>query len=148
MVLRTFLLIFLAAFGLFAATTVSDTIYMADGSTANGSLAIDFPYACTGPAGKSIAVSHLPVGIKLGVFTVTLEPNDTCSGTYYVVTYNLRKGPQQIVQRQFWIVPTSAETQAIEDVQTETVTPPSRRTDCTFMLWTTTRENPARSVGK
>jgi len=108
-----------------AATTVSDTIYMADGTLAEGSLTVDFPYACTGPNGKSIAISSFPISVHLGLFTVSLEPNDTCTTTYYIVTYKLRKGSQTKTQREFWVVPTSGDTQGIEDVATTTVSPPS-----------------------
>lgn len=90
------------------ATTVTDTVYMADQSLASGTITIDFPYSCIGPLGRPIAVTRVPVTVTAGVFTVTLEPNDTCANTWYTATYNLSKGPLQSTHREYWIVPTSS----------------------------------------
>ncbi len=70
-----------------ALTTISDTVYRADGSAASGTVLISWPSFQTAE-GDAVAAGNLAVTIgPLGAFTVQLVPNvgATPAGTYYVV---------------------------------------------------------------
>jgi hypothetical protein len=71
-----------------ALTTISDTVYRADGSGASGTALISWPSFQTA-SGDAVAAGNLSVTIgPLGAFTVQLAPNvgATPAGTYYVVS--------------------------------------------------------------
>lgn len=90
-----------------ATTTVADTIYMADGSTASGSLIITWPAFVTAD-GSAVAAGTTSVTLGAdGALSVALVPNAgaTPAGVYYSVTYQL--GPGQ-VKTETWIVPASS----------------------------------------
>ena len=113
--------VFLLVPALGAATTVTDTIYSAANELATGYLMIDFPYACEGPAGRSIETTSKKVKITAGVFSVDLEPNDTCGDTFYEVSYyNKNRSQKKKVWTRYWVVPTSGSPVAIEDIQQST----------------------------
>jgi len=121
---KTLLSLILFASVAFAGTTVSDTIYLGDGSLADGNLYIRLNGKCTGPAGRTIKASRINVTVTNGIFTVELEPTDTCaeSGVSYTVQYMLTGA---VPATAYWSVPTSSSTQAIEDVETQIITTPS-----------------------
>jgi len=69
-----------------ALTTISDTVYRADGTAASGTVLISWPSFQTA-AGDAVAAGNLSVAIgPLGAFAVQLVPNVGASpaGTYYV----------------------------------------------------------------
>ena len=88
-------------------TTVSDTIYLADGTTAQGSLIITWPAFVTA-SGTAVAGGSTNVALgSNGALSVALVPNEgaTPAGVYYSVVYQL--GPGQ-VRTEFWTVPTQS----------------------------------------
>ena len=93
-----------------ALTTVSDTVFRADGSPASGTLLISWP-AFTTADGHTVAGGNSSVALGVnGSFTAQLAPNAgaTPSGTTYLVTYQLADGT---VKTENWSVgSTSPET--------------------------------------
>ena len=90
-------------------TTISDTVYHADGTTATGTLLVSWT-AFTTAAGQAIAGGSTSAAIANdGTFSVTLAPNAGAmpSGTFYTVTYHLDDGS---VSRETWSVPASSAT--------------------------------------
>jgi hypothetical protein len=88
-------------------TTVTDTVYQADGATAQGTIIITWPAFQTA-SGSPIAAGSTNVTIgSNGVFSVGLVTNvgATPAGVYYTVVYQL--GPGQ-VRTEFWLVPTTS----------------------------------------
>jgi len=72
-------------------TTVSDTIYLADGTTAQGSLIITWPAFVTA-SGTAVAGGNTNVALgSNGALSVALVPNEgaTPAGVYYSVVYQL-----------------------------------------------------------
>jgi trimeric autotransporter adhesin len=92
-----------------ATTTVSDTVYLADGTTAQGSLLISWPAFVTAD-GTAVAAgtTSVTLGAK-GALSVALVPNAgaTPAGVYYSVVFQL--GPGQ-VRTEYWVVPTTSPT--------------------------------------
>jgi hypothetical protein len=92
-----------------ALTTVSDTVYRADGSPAAGTVLISWPSFQTA-AGDAGAAGSLSVTIgPLGAFTAQLVPNVGASpaGTYYSVVFQLDDGT---VRTEYWAVPATSPT--------------------------------------
>src|SRR6266852_9914416 len=92
-----------------ALTTVSGTVYRADGTTASGTVLISWPSFQT-PVGDAVAAAKLRVNIApLGAFTAQLVPNVGASpaGTYYVVVFQLDDGT---VRTEYWAVPATSPT--------------------------------------
>jgi len=92
-----------------ALTTISDTVYRADGSAASGTVLISWPSFQTAE-GDAVAAGNLAVTIgPLGAFTAQLVPNvgATPAGTYYVVVLQLDDGT---VQTEYWAVPATSPT--------------------------------------
>jgi hypothetical protein len=90
-----------------ATTTVADTVYMADGSSAQGSLIITWPAFVTS-SGTAVAAGMVTTTLGAdGALNVALVPNTGASpaGVYYSVTYQL--GPGQ-VKTESWVVPTTS----------------------------------------
>ena len=90
-----------------ATTTVADTVYMADGSAAQGSLIITWPAFVTA-SGTAVAGGMITTTLGAnGALNVGLVPNAGASpaGVYYSVTYQL--GPGQ-VKSEAWVVPTNS----------------------------------------
>jgi hypothetical protein len=70
-------------------TTISDTVYRADGTPALGTVLISWP-SFESAEGDAVAAGNVSVAIgPLGAFTAELVPNVDASpaGTYYVVVF-------------------------------------------------------------
>ncbi len=90
-------------------TTISDTVYRADGTAATGTVLISWPSFQTAE-GDAVAAGNLAVTIgPLGAFTAQLVPNVGASpaGTYYVVVFQLDDGT---VRTEYWAVPATSPT--------------------------------------
>jgi len=90
-----------------ALTTISDTVYRADGTTASGTVLISWP-TFESAAGDAVAAGNLAVTIgPLGAFTAQLVPNvgATPAGTLYVAVFQLDDGT---VRTEYWSVPTTS----------------------------------------
>jgi len=88
-------------------TSVIDTVYMADGSAAQGVLVITWP-AFVAAGGTAVAAGALDVTLGTnGALNVSLTPNAnaTPANTYYTVVYQLQ--PSE-VRTEYWVVPTSS----------------------------------------
>src|SRR5229473_1004332 len=99
-----------------ALTTISDTVYRADGTAAAGTALISWPSFQTAE-GDVVAAGNLSVKIgPLGAFSVQLVPNIGASpaGTFYVVVYQLDDGT---VRKEYWAIPSASPT-TIAAVQT------------------------------
>jgi hypothetical protein len=89
-----------------ALTSVIDTVYMANGTPAQGVLVITWP-AFVAADGSSVAPGALNVTLGTnGALNVTLATNAgaTPAGVYYTVVYQLQ--PSQ-VRTEYWVVPTT-----------------------------------------
>ena len=90
-----------------ATTTVTDTVYLADGTVAQGTMQISWPAFLTS-TGSAVAAGTTNVTLASnGTFSVALVPNvgATPAGVYYTVVYQL--GPGQ-VKTEYWMVPTTS----------------------------------------
>jgi len=90
-----------------ATTTVTDTVYLADGTVAQGSLIITWPAFVTA-SGAAEAAGNTNVTLAAdGTFSVALVPNvgATPAGVYYTVVYQI--GPGE-VRTEYWVVPTTS----------------------------------------
>jgi hypothetical protein len=90
-----------------ALTSVIDTVYMADGTAAQGVLVITWP-AFVAASGTAVAAGALNVTLgSNGALDVALAPNAGANpaGAYYTVVYQL--GPGE-VRTEYWTVPTSS----------------------------------------
>ncbi len=88
-------------------TTVSDTVYRADGTPAQGALVVSWPAFVTA-SGTAVAAGTDDVTLGTnGALNVGLVPNTgaTPAGVYYTVVYQLDDGT---VKTQYWLVPTSS----------------------------------------
>jgi len=84
-------------------TTISDTVYRADGTPAAGTVLISWPSFQT-VEGDAVAAGNLSVTIGAqGSFVAQLVPNVGASpaGTYYVVVFQLDDGT---VRTEYWAV--------------------------------------------
>jgi|SRR5271167_4534665 len=87
-----------------ASTTIADTIYVADGSTAQGNLIIQWPAFVTASGTAVVGgATNVALGAK-GALSVALVPNAGASpaGVYYTVVYQL--GPSE-GKTEYWVVP-------------------------------------------
>jgi Lower baseplate protein N-terminal domain len=92
-----------------ALTTISDTVYRADGTEASGTVLISWPSFQTAE-GNAVAAGNLAVTLgPAGSFTAQLVPNVGASpaGTYYVVVFQLDDGT---VRTEYWEVPATSPT--------------------------------------
>ena len=92
-----------------ALTTISGTVYRADGTAASGTVLVSWPSFQTAE-GDAVAAGNLSVTIgPLGAFTAHLVPNVGASpaGTYYVVVFQLNDGT---VRTEYWAVPATSPT--------------------------------------
>jgi len=90
-----------------ATTTVTDTVYRADGTAAGGTVLVSWP-AFSSATGQTISSGSTSVTIAAGgLLTVQLAPNAgaTPIGSYYTAVYHLDDGT---VSREFWVVPSSS----------------------------------------
>ena len=89
-----------------ATTQVTDTVYLADGTTATGTVIVSWQ-AFTTAIGQSVPAGTTSATIGAGgVLSLQLAPNAgaTPMGTYYTAVYHLDDGS---VSREFWVVPVS-----------------------------------------
>jgi len=92
-----------------ALTTISGTVYRADGTAASGTVLVSWPSFQTAE-GNAVAAGNLSVTIRpLGAFSAQLVPNVGASpaGTYYVVVFQLDDGT---VRTEYWAVPATSPT--------------------------------------
>jgi hypothetical protein len=92
-----------------ALTTISGTVYRADGSAASGTVLISWPTFLSAE-GDAVAAGNLAVTIgPLGAFTAQLVPNVGASpaGTYYAAVFQLDDGT---VRTEYWAVPATSPT--------------------------------------
>ena len=90
-----------------ATTTVTGTVYRADGTAATGSLEVSWP-AFETMNGQAVAAGSMQVTLGSdGYASVNLAPNAGASpaGSYYTVVYHLGGGT---VSREYWTVPAAA----------------------------------------
>jgi hypothetical protein len=88
-------------------TTVADTVYLADGTPAQGTLIIVWPAFLTA-SGTAIAAGSTNVTLGTnGALSVALVPNAgaTPANIYYTVVYQLGPGD---VKTEYWVVPTTS----------------------------------------
>lgn len=88
-------------------TSVADTVYMADGTPAAGTLIITWPAFVTA-SGTAVAGGTTNVALgPNGDLSVALVPNAgaTPAGVYYTVVYQLGAGQ---VKTEYWMVPTNS----------------------------------------
>lgn len=90
-----------------ATTNVTDTVYLADGTTAQGNLIITWPAFVTA-SGTAVAggTKNVALGAN-GALSVALVPNAgaTPTGVYYIVVYQIGSGQ---VKTEDWVVPTNS----------------------------------------
>jgi len=106
-----------------ARTTVSDTVYRADGSTASGTVLISWPAFTTADA-KPVAAGTLSVALGTGgTFSIQLAPNAGANpdGTFYKVVLKLDDGTSET---ETWVIPSSTTAVTIAGVRA-TVVPAS-----------------------
>ena len=106
MLVSAWLVLGVAGVAQVSTTTVSDTIYHADGSAAQGSLLISWPQFMTA-SGAPVAAGSTTVTLGSGgALSVALAPNVGSDpiGSYYTVVYHLDDGS---VARENWVVPVS-----------------------------------------
>ena len=92
-----------------ALTTISGTVYRADGTAAAGTVLISWP-SFQSAEGDVVAAGNLAVTIgAAGAFTAQLVPNvgANSAGTYYVVVMQLDDGT---VRTEYWAVPATSPT--------------------------------------
>jgi hypothetical protein len=92
-----------------ALTTISGTVYRADGTAALGTVLISWP-SFQSAEGDAVAAGNLAVTVgPLGAFTVQLAPNVGAApaGTYYVAVFQLDDGT---VRTEYWSVPATSPT--------------------------------------
>jgi len=90
-----------------ATTTVADSVFLGDGTPAQGSLIISWP-AFETAGGMAVAAGTTDVTLGAGgALSVALVPNAgaTPAGAYYTVVYQL--GPGE-VKTETWVVPTTS----------------------------------------
>ena len=100
-----------------ATTTISDTVYLADGTTASGTLIITWPAFVTS-GGTAVAAGSTTVTLGTnGALNVALVPNAgaTPAGMYYSVVYQLQPGE---VRTEYWVVPSSTSPVTVAQVIT------------------------------
>ena len=106
-----------------ATTTVTDTVYRADGTAATGTVLVSWQ-AFTTAVGQSVPSGSTSATIGAnGAMSVSLVPNagSTPMGSYYTAVYHLDDGT---VSREFWVVPASTTAVQVSAIKT-TVLPAS-----------------------
>jgi hypothetical protein len=106
-----------------ATTQVTDTVYLADGTTATGTVIVSWQ-AFTNAIGQAVPAGTTSATIGAGgALSLQLAPNAgaTPMGTYYTAIYHLNDGS---VSREFWVVPVSQAPVAVSAIKS-TVIPTS-----------------------
>lgn len=105
-----------------AIVTISDTVYNADGTKANGTVTISWN-EFTSADGVTIAANHVDVPMRAGVFNVNLEPNAGAlpAMTSYTARYAMTTKTTRI---ETWYVPASATPLKIGDIRVSTLLVP------------------------
>ena len=108
----------------FAETTVTDTVYRLDGTTADGAVFISLSDACVAGNGFFYAKSTKTATITGGALSVELHPNDDCTpaNTTYSVSFMLNDGQRW---DETWNVPTSVSLVTIGAIRTSVTIPSS-----------------------
>jgi trimeric autotransporter adhesin len=90
-----------------ATTTVTDTVYQADGSAAQGNLIIEWPAFVTANGAQVAAGSTSTALASNGTFSVALVPNAGAvpAGVYYTIVYQIGPGG---IRTEYWVVPTTS----------------------------------------
>ena len=103
-------------------TRVQDTLFNADGSTAQGSVTIEWK-GFTASDGSTITTNSLKIRIVQGVLLTDLVPNEnsTPAGTTYKVTYLFDNGTRFVEN---WVVPESATPVTVSDIRIGQPPPP------------------------
>jgi lysophospholipase L1-like esterase len=99
-----------------ATTTVTDTVYRADGTAAGGTVLVAWPaFSTAGGASIPAGTTSITIGSG-GAFSVNLVPNagSTPMGSYYTVVYHLDDGT---VTREYWVVPASPSTVTVATIR-------------------------------
>jgi len=95
--------------GQVSTTSIVDTVYRADGTTAGGSILISWPEFTTA-ANQAVPAGKVEVTIgTAGAVSFGLAPNSNAqpAGTYYTVVYHLDDGT---VSTEYWSVPQASQT--------------------------------------
>ncbi|HEX5235109.1 MAG TPA: glycosyl hydrolase family 28-related protein [Silvibacterium sp.] len=90
-------------------TTVTGTVYLADGATASGTLLVSWPAFSTA-TNQAVAAGTTSVAIGAnGAVSLNLAPNRGAypAGTYYTAVYHLSDGT---TSREYWVIPAAAST--------------------------------------
>jgi hypothetical protein len=106
-----------------ATTSVTDTVYRANGTAAQGTVLISWPaFANANGASVPAGSTAVVIGAK-GTVNIALVPNagSTPMGSYYTVVYHLDDGS---VTREYWVVPVSATPVSLASIRS-TVLPTS-----------------------
>ena len=109
--------------GTIVTTQVQDTVYLANGTAASGSVLISWP-SFTTAGGSSVPAGSTSVTIGTGgALSVQLVPNagSTPMGSYYTVVYHLSDGS---VTREYWVVPAQTGSTTVSAIRS-TVIPTS-----------------------
>ena len=103
-------------------TSVTDTIFNADGSLAEGRVVIAWPTFQAGSC--QVVAGQVSVAITAGALAVPLYPNDaaTPTGTSYRVTYHLKSGR---ITTEYWVVPSNAMPVSLAVVRSPSVPVPA-----------------------
>ena len=103
-------------------TQVQDTLFNADGSTAQGTVTIEWK-GFTAADGSTITTNSLKVRIIHGVLLTDLVPNEnaTPTGTTYQATYLFNNGTRFVEN---WVVPESTTPVSVSDIRIGQLPPP------------------------
>ena len=104
-------------------TQVQDTLFNADGSTAQGAVTIEWK-GFTAADGSTITTNSLKVRIIHGVLLTDLVPNEnaTPAGTTYQATYLFNNGTRFVEN---WVIPDSSTPVSVSDIRIGQPPPPS-----------------------
>ena len=103
-------------------TRIQDTLFNADGSTAQGSVTIKWK-GFTASDGSTITTNSLKIRIVQGVLLTDLVPNEnaTPAGTTYQATYLFNNGTRFVEN---WVIPESATPVSVSDIRIGQPPPP------------------------
>ncbi len=104
-------------------TQISDTLFNADGSRAEGSIRISWK-SFTAADGSTIPQNTISVDIIDGGAALSLAPNEGAvpDGTAYMVRYQLR-GSRPFTE--LWVVPATGDPVSVAEIRVQSMPPPS-----------------------